>query len=49
MTDLLIKEPPLQVLPSLAVAIGLKPALVLQQLYWLSQRAPDGWVVRNAA
>lgn len=34
--NLLIKEPPLQVLPSLAKSIGLNEALVLQQLhYWL--------------
>jgi len=34
---LLISEPPLQVLPSLAVAIGLDEAIILQQLhYWLS-------------
>jgi DNA-binding PadR family transcriptional regulator len=33
---LLIDEPPLQVLPSLATAIGLNKAIVLQQLhYWL--------------
>jgi hypothetical protein len=34
---LLINEPPLQVLPTLAVAVGLNEAIVLQQLhYWLS-------------
>lgn len=34
--QLLIPEPPLQVLPSLAVAVGLNQAVVLQQLhYWL--------------
>ena len=34
---LLIKEPPLQVLPSLAVAIGLNEALFIQQVhYWLT-------------
>jgi hypothetical protein len=32
---LLIQEPPLQVLPSLAIAIGLHEAIVLQQLYYL--------------
>lgn len=32
---LLIPEPPLQVLPSLAVAIGLEPAMLIQQVhYW---------------
>lgn len=36
MSNLLINEPPLQVLPSLAAAIGLNEALLLQQLhYWL--------------
>lgn len=34
--NLLISEPPLQVLPSLAEAVGLKEAIFLQQLhYWL--------------
>jgi hypothetical protein len=46
---LLIAEPPLQVLPSLAAAIGLHEAIVLQQLhYWLlaSPHERDGrvWV-----
>lgn len=37
MSRLLINEPPLQVLPTLATAVGLNEALVLQQLhYWLS-------------
>ena len=36
MTKLLIHEPPLQVLPSLAEAIGLNEAIIIQQLhYWL--------------
>ncbi|OAV00242.1 MULTISPECIES: hypothetical protein [Moraxella] len=35
MSTLLINEPPLQVLPSLAVAIGLNEAMVLQQLHYL--------------
>jgi hypothetical protein len=36
MSKLLIDEPPLQVLPSLAEAIGLNEAIVLQQIhYWL--------------
>lgn len=36
MTNLLINEPPLQVLPSLALEIGLNEAIVLQQVhYWL--------------
>jgi hypothetical protein len=38
MTRLLIPEPPLQVLPSLAVMVGLNEAIVLQQMhYWLSR------------
>ena len=37
MSRLLIQEPPLQVLPSLAVAIGLNEAIFIQQLhYWLA-------------
>ena len=36
MSNLLINEPPLQLLPSLANKIGLKEAIVLQQVhYWL--------------
>ena len=36
MSNLLIEEPPLQVLPSLALAVGLNEALILQQMhYWL--------------
>lgn len=35
-SSLIIQEPPLQVLPSLAVVIGLNEALIIQQLhYWL--------------
>lgn len=46
---LLIQEPPLQVLPSLAKAIGLNEAIVLQQIhYWLrkSNNVKDGhkWI-----
>lgn len=49
MSRLLINEPPLQVLPSLAVKIGLQEAIVLQQVhYWLQAAKPrDGggrWV-----
>lgn len=37
MSNLLINEPPLQVLPSLANKIGLNEAIVLQQVhYWLA-------------
>jgi hypothetical protein len=42
MSKLLIDEPPLQVLPSLAYALGLNEAIFLQQLhYWL--RATNHW------
>lgn len=46
---LLIQEPPLQVLPSLAKAIGLNEAIILQQIhYWLrkSNNVEDGhkWI-----
>ena len=49
---LLIDEPPLQVLPSLAVLIGLNEAIVLQQVhYWLgrSEHVHDGrqWIYRT--
>lgn len=38
MSKLLINEPPLQVLPSLARAVGLNEAIILQQLhYWSGQ------------
>lgn len=51
-SPLLINEPPLQVLPSLAVAIGLSEALIVQQVhYWLgrSTNERDGrlWVYRT--
>ena len=54
MSKLLIDESPLLVLPSLAVAIGLNEAMVLQQLHWLSQqsknmRVSDGWVQQALA
>jgi hypothetical protein len=35
MQKLLIEEPPLQILPTLAIAIGLNEAIVLQQLHYL--------------
>lgn len=39
MSKLLINEPPLQVLPSLACKIGLNEAIVLQQVhYWLNNK-----------
>jgi hypothetical protein len=38
-SNLLINEPPLQVLPSLAVKLGLNAALILQQLhYWMNNK-----------
>lgn len=38
MSALLIHEPPLQVLPSLAVNVGLNEAIILQQIhYWLTR------------
>jgi hypothetical protein len=46
MTKLLIDEPPLQVLPSLAVEIGLCEAIIIQQIhYWLQRTRPldDGY------
>ncbi|MCZ4492709.1 MAG: replication protein domain protein [Conexibacter sp.] len=47
MSKLLIPEPPLQLLPSLAAAIGLNEALVLQQVhYWSRRSKDDGWVQR---
>lgn len=51
-TQLLIDEPPLQVLPSLAALVGLNEAIVLQQLhYWLgkSKNERDGrlWVYNS--
>lgn len=48
MSKLLIPEPPLQVIRSLAVRIGLNEAIVLQQLHYWSQRSKDdGWVERT--
>ncbi len=46
MTSLLISEPPLQVLPTLAKEIGLNEAIVLQQLhYWtLHTKDPERWI-----
>lgn len=52
MSKLLINEPPLQVLPSLARAIGLNEAIVLQQLhYWMAhaktQHEGRKWVYKT--
>jgi hypothetical protein len=47
MSNLLINEPPLVVLPSLAVKIGLGPAIVLQQIqYWSTRvkQSEDGYL-----
>lgn len=42
-SHLLINEPPLQVLPSLATSIGLNEAIITQQLhYWLENKAVKG-------
>src|SRR5215467_6129922 len=52
-SHLLINEPPLQVLPTLAVALGLNEAIFLQQLhYWIqgkSGRVHDGrrWIYNS--
>jgi hypothetical protein len=47
-SKLLIPEPPLQVLRTLAVRIGLNEAIVLQQLHYWSQRSKDdGWVEKT--
>ena len=53
MSKLLINESPLQVLPTLAVAIGLNEAIFLQQLHWrlgTSNHEKDGrrWVYDTA-
>jgi hypothetical protein len=45
---LLISEPPLQVIPTLAKLISLNDAIVLQQLHYHSLRSrDDGWVQRS--
>ncbi|WP_203246541.1 hypothetical protein [Sporosarcina beigongshangi] len=50
--NLLIKESPLQVLPSLAIQVGLNEAMVLQQLHFrslISNNVRDGykWVYKT--
>lgn len=48
MSKLLIDEPPLQVLPRLAVAIGLHEAIILQQIhYWLEINKKVGRNYKN--
>lgn len=44
---LLIPEPPLQLLRSLAREIGLNEAIVLQQVYYRELQSEDGWVRRT--
>jgi hypothetical protein len=41
-SKLLIPEPPLQILPSLAIKIGLNEAIVLQQLHYLLRNPNNG-------
>lgn len=48
MCKLLYDEPPLTVLPSLAVVVGLEEAIVLQQVhYWLIRKRESGQDYRN--
>lgn len=50
MSDLLIAEPPLQALPSLAKRVGIDAAIFLQQLHYWSLRtreAAEGWVYKT--
>ncbi|EDT3088997.1 replication protein RepO, partial [Salmonella enterica subsp. enterica serovar Newport] len=54
MSNLLINESPLQVLPTLACAIGLNEAVIVQQMhYWMkdSQHFYDGrrWIYNSVA
>lgn len=44
MNALLIAEPPLQVLRSLAMKIGLNEAIVLQQAHYIGRNRTDGWI-----
>lgn len=43
MSKLLLNESPLQVLPSLAVKIGLNEAIALQQVYFRTRDKKGGW------
>jgi len=47
MSNLLINEPPLQLLPSLAKAIGLNEAIILQQLHYWSMNKRIGKIDDN--
>lgn len=42
---LLLSEPPLQILPTLATLVGLNESIVLQQLFYLLQQANFGKVI----
>ena len=44
MSKLLIPESPIQLIPSLAKAIGLNEAIFIQQLHYWSLKSKDGWV-----
>jgi len=44
MSKLLIPESPIQLIPSLAKAIGLNEAIFIQQLHYWSLKSNDGWV-----
>ncbi len=46
-SNLLIEEQPLQVLRSLAVAIGLVEAIVTQQVYWLFKNPANGRMLKD--
>ena len=41
MEKLLVKEPPLIILPKLAVQIGLNEAIILQQIHYWNQRSKN--------
>lgn len=47
MSSLLIQEPPLQVLPSLANEIGLNEAIMLQQVHYWGLKKEDGWTYQS--
>lgn len=47
MSRLLIAEPPLQVLRSLAIELGINEAIVVQQMWWLGAKKPGAWVDRS--
>lgn len=44
MSKLLIDEPPLQVLKSLVIALGLEKAIVLQQIHWMLKGGNSGQI-----